>query len=188
MTSKNVQDGISRLLGSREIQKTKVSTVLLDTLYLYNEFAHKVSLIQGRCQKYPEGYIPSMIFLGGVQTIFKVFRVGQGLFIDSREGLEKIEKMVPKQIKIGPSFFRGGQPNFQSKPEFHNTQQISNTLKMKITQHLHNTFTSFKMKAKRTSLNGVCLTGVLFLIPSLKNADYASLKNFTLFSNQIQHP
>ena len=30
---KNVQDGIPRLLGSREIQKTKVSTVLLDTLY-----------------------------------------------------------------------------------------------------------------------------------------------------------
>ena len=30
---KNVQDGISRPLGSREIQKTKVETVLRDTLY-----------------------------------------------------------------------------------------------------------------------------------------------------------
>ena len=31
---KNVQDGISRPLGSREIQKTKVGTDLLDTLYI----------------------------------------------------------------------------------------------------------------------------------------------------------
>ena len=31
---KDVQDGISRPLGSREIQKTKVETVLPDTLYL----------------------------------------------------------------------------------------------------------------------------------------------------------
>ena len=31
---KNVQDEISRSLGSREIQKTKVETVLRDTLYL----------------------------------------------------------------------------------------------------------------------------------------------------------
>ena len=31
---KNVQDEISRPLGSREIQKTKVETVLRDTLYL----------------------------------------------------------------------------------------------------------------------------------------------------------
>ena len=30
---KNVQDEISRPLGSREIQKTKVETVLWDTLY-----------------------------------------------------------------------------------------------------------------------------------------------------------
>ena len=30
---KNVQDGISRPLGSQEIQKTKVEHVLLDTLY-----------------------------------------------------------------------------------------------------------------------------------------------------------
>ena len=30
---KNVQDGISRPLGSREIHKTKVETVLRDTLY-----------------------------------------------------------------------------------------------------------------------------------------------------------
>ena len=30
----NVQDGISRPLGSREIQKTKVEIVLVDTLYL----------------------------------------------------------------------------------------------------------------------------------------------------------
>ena len=30
---KNVQDGISRPLGSQEIQKTKVETVLWDTLY-----------------------------------------------------------------------------------------------------------------------------------------------------------
>ena len=30
---KNVQDGISRPLGGREIQKTKVETVLRDTLY-----------------------------------------------------------------------------------------------------------------------------------------------------------
>ena len=30
---KNVQDGISRPLGSREIQKTKVGTILRDTLY-----------------------------------------------------------------------------------------------------------------------------------------------------------
>ena len=31
---KNVQDVISRPLGSQEIQKTKVERVLLDTLYL----------------------------------------------------------------------------------------------------------------------------------------------------------
>ena len=31
---KNVQDEISRPLGSREIQKTKVETVLWDTLYI----------------------------------------------------------------------------------------------------------------------------------------------------------
>ena len=30
---KNVQDGISRPQGSREIHKTKVETVLVDTLY-----------------------------------------------------------------------------------------------------------------------------------------------------------
>ena len=30
----NVKDGISRPIGSREIQKTKVETDLLDTLYL----------------------------------------------------------------------------------------------------------------------------------------------------------
>ena len=30
---KNVQDGISRPLGSREIRKTKVGTVLVNTLY-----------------------------------------------------------------------------------------------------------------------------------------------------------
>ena len=36
---KNVQDEISRPLGSREIQKTKVETVLWDTLYmLFNNF------------------------------------------------------------------------------------------------------------------------------------------------------
>ena len=35
-----------------------------------------------------------MVFLGGVQTIFKVFRGGQGLFTDSREGLEKIENKL----------------------------------------------------------------------------------------------
>ena len=29
---KNIQDGIFRPLGSREIQKTKVETVLVDTL------------------------------------------------------------------------------------------------------------------------------------------------------------
>ena len=34
---KNVQDGISRRLGSREIQKTKVGTVLPDTLYVPEE-------------------------------------------------------------------------------------------------------------------------------------------------------
>ena len=39
-----------------------------------------------------------MVFLGGVQTILKDFRGGQGLFTDSREGLEKIEK---KGTKIG---------------------------------------------------------------------------------------
>ena len=32
------------------------------------------------------------------QTIFKVFRGGQVLFTDSREGLEKIEKKVPKKV------------------------------------------------------------------------------------------
>ena len=31
---KNVQDEISRLKGSREIRKTKVERVLLDTLYI----------------------------------------------------------------------------------------------------------------------------------------------------------
>ena len=34
---KNVQDRISKLLGGREIQKTKVYTVLLDTLYVYGQ-------------------------------------------------------------------------------------------------------------------------------------------------------
>ena len=33
MLLKNVQDGISRLLGNQAIQKTKVETDLLDTLY-----------------------------------------------------------------------------------------------------------------------------------------------------------
>ena len=33
---KNVQDGISRPLRSREIQKTKVGTVLVDTLYVHS--------------------------------------------------------------------------------------------------------------------------------------------------------
>ena len=47
------------------------------------------SPILGRC-------IPFLVFSGGVQTIFKNFRGGQGLFIDSREGLEKIEKKGPK--------------------------------------------------------------------------------------------
>ena len=32
---KNVQDGISRPLGSQEIQETKVATVSRDTLYIY---------------------------------------------------------------------------------------------------------------------------------------------------------
>ena len=41
-------------------------------------------------------YVQFLVFLGGVQTIFKVFRGGQGHFIDSREGLEKIKKEVPK--------------------------------------------------------------------------------------------
>ena len=31
---KNVQDGVSRPQGSQEIQKTKVETVLVDTLYM----------------------------------------------------------------------------------------------------------------------------------------------------------
>ena len=35
---KNVQDEISRPLGSREIQKTKVETVLWDTLYSFGAF------------------------------------------------------------------------------------------------------------------------------------------------------
>ena len=30
---KNVHDGISRPIGSKEIQKTKVETLLVDTLY-----------------------------------------------------------------------------------------------------------------------------------------------------------
>ena len=42
------------------------------------------------------GYIPFLVFLGGVKTILKDFRGGQGLFTDSREGLKKIEKKVPK--------------------------------------------------------------------------------------------
>ena len=33
---KNVPDGISRRIGSREFQKTKVYTVLLGTLYIDN--------------------------------------------------------------------------------------------------------------------------------------------------------
>ena len=51
-------------------------------------------------------YNPFSWILGGLYTIlgisrrlqpiFKVFRGGQGLFTDSREGLEKIEKKVPK--------------------------------------------------------------------------------------------
>ena len=37
---KNVQDEISRPLGSREIQKTKVETVLRDTLYFNDEVCY----------------------------------------------------------------------------------------------------------------------------------------------------
>ena len=39
---KNVQDEISRPLGSREIQKTKVETVLLDTLYKYTKMKYQI--------------------------------------------------------------------------------------------------------------------------------------------------
>ena len=44
---KNVQDRISRPLGSREIHKTKVYTVLLDTLYVQN-----MSPLPGGLQSY----------------------------------------------------------------------------------------------------------------------------------------
>ena len=40
---KNVQDEISRPLGSREIQKTKVETVLRDTLY-YLSLVHYITI------------------------------------------------------------------------------------------------------------------------------------------------
>ena len=48
---KNVQDEISRPLGSREIQKTKVETVLVDTLYnrlphREVEIVHKVHIVK----------------------------------------------------------------------------------------------------------------------------------------------
>ena len=38
MLLKNVQDGISRPLGNRTIQKTKVETDLLDTLYFSENY------------------------------------------------------------------------------------------------------------------------------------------------------
>ena len=41
---KNVQDGISKPLGSREILKTKVETVLWDTLYKSIEEKSNLSL------------------------------------------------------------------------------------------------------------------------------------------------
>ena len=41
---KNVQDGIYRRLGSREIQETKVGTVLPDTLY--NEHIMNIKIEQ----------------------------------------------------------------------------------------------------------------------------------------------
>ena len=43
MLLKNVQDGISRHLGNRAIQKTKVETDLLDTLYKEFRFSHPTS-------------------------------------------------------------------------------------------------------------------------------------------------
>ena len=43
---KNVKDGISRPLGSREIQKkTKVDTVLWDTLYYQQQYMTGLSII-----------------------------------------------------------------------------------------------------------------------------------------------
>ena len=41
---KNVKDEIFRPLGSRKIQKTKVCTVLWDTLYYMNIFTQNLSL------------------------------------------------------------------------------------------------------------------------------------------------
>ena len=50
---KNVEDEISRPLGSREIQKTKVETVLWDTLYLRrpisSSFPIKIRLEMAMC-------------------------------------------------------------------------------------------------------------------------------------------
>ena len=44
MLLKNVQDGISRPLGNRAIQKTKVETDLLDTLYLIRGLLYRLLL------------------------------------------------------------------------------------------------------------------------------------------------
>ena len=42
---KNVQDGISRPQGSREIQKTKAERVLRDTLYILEQTASVSKLL-----------------------------------------------------------------------------------------------------------------------------------------------
>ena len=63
-----------------------------------------------------------MVIGGYVQMLRKILeknwkspRPSQGLFTDSKEGLEKIEKRSQNRSKLGqkPSFFRGGQLNFQ---------------------------------------------------------------------------
>ena len=51
---KNVKDGISRPLGGREIQKTKVYTVLLDTLDM------RSIILKNVCQIYK---LTDMIYL-----------------------------------------------------------------------------------------------------------------------------
>ena len=41
MVWENVKDGVSRPIGSQEIQKTKVETDLLDTLYIVSDIRQR---------------------------------------------------------------------------------------------------------------------------------------------------
>ena len=60
---KNVQDGKSRAPGSREIQKTKVETVLRDTLYVLNFIITRLGIVQVRVVLHH-----ILVLVGGIST------------------------------------------------------------------------------------------------------------------------